>query len=144
MSTGCVVVETRSLLAQRLAEARKRARLTQRQVAAKLGVTHGAVGNWETGTTEPDAQMLARLARLYRVSSDYLLGLDNGAEVHPEAPVTAEEEPVPAAAMPEPTTPDWDAPPAPGPAPTLQELVRRIDDQERRIRELERKLGKDT
>ena len=45
--------------------------------------------------------------------------------------------------MPESATPDWDAPPVSGPAPSLQGILRRIGAQELCIQELERKLGKD-
>jgi transcriptional regulator with XRE-family HTH domain len=34
-------------------EARRRAGLTQRQLAERLGTSHGAVARWETGTVTP-------------------------------------------------------------------------------------------
>ena len=49
--------------------------LTQKQVAEKLGVVVSCYANWEQGRTEPSVEMLKRLAKIYQVTTDYLLGL---------------------------------------------------------------------
>ena len=51
----------------RLAEARKRANLTQQAVADRLGFSRNAISSWECAVTEPDAKTLERLASLYGV-----------------------------------------------------------------------------
>lgn len=68
-----------TLLSVRLTQARTATNpmLLQREVAEKLGVTASAVSLWERGITEPGAVAMASLARLYGVSTDWLLGLDN-------------------------------------------------------------------
>lgn len=62
----------------RLQQARQRAGLKQEEVARKFGVRQGTVSSWEHGEREPSADTIARLARLYGVTADWLLGLDIG------------------------------------------------------------------
>lgn len=59
---------------QRLAAARKRAGISQRELAKILGVSYGAVGNWESGLSTPDPDTIAKIARALRVSADELVG----------------------------------------------------------------------
>lgn len=58
----------------RLKEARKAKGLTQTEVAHIIGITQNGYSNWETGKNRVDAVSLNRLAELYGVSVDYLLG----------------------------------------------------------------------
>lgn len=58
-----------------LRDLRRSKRLTQSDLAAVLGTSTSAVGNWELGLREPDFQMLQRIAEYFHVSTDYLLGL---------------------------------------------------------------------
>lgn len=53
---------------------RKRAGLTQEEVARRLGVTTPAVNKWENGSNQPDILLLAPIARLLGISTDELLG----------------------------------------------------------------------
>lgn len=55
------------------ASAREKAGLTQKEVAAKLGIDQSAVSWWETGRTAPRATLLVKLSELYRCSVDDLL-----------------------------------------------------------------------
>ena len=48
--------------------------LRQEQVANLIGVTKGAVSAYENDIRQPSYDVLIRLANLYRVSTDYLLG----------------------------------------------------------------------
>lgn len=63
-----------STLAERLKELRNNKRLRQEQVASLIGVNKSAVCFYENGTRQPSYDILLRLANLYRVSVDYLLG----------------------------------------------------------------------
>lgn len=58
----------------RLRELRKQNKLSQSEVAEKLGITASAYGFYEQGKTIPNAEALSILADLYDVSTDYLLG----------------------------------------------------------------------
>ena len=61
----------------RLKELREKQNLSQAQVASRLGVTRAAISSYENNISFPSVNVLAELALLYRVSTDYLLGLDN-------------------------------------------------------------------
>ena len=61
-------------LGKRIAENRKRMKLTQDQLAEKLGVTAQAVSKWENEQSCPDIMMLPRLAEIFGMSTDALLG----------------------------------------------------------------------
>lgn len=60
-------------VAERLAALRKRAGLSQGDVAERLNVSRQAVSRWETGFTVPSTDNLSRLGRLYGVTLDELL-----------------------------------------------------------------------
>ena len=47
---------------------RRRAKLSQRELAHDLGVSQSAVAKWETGRTTPSARMLARVLEVARLS----------------------------------------------------------------------------
>ena len=66
----------RSQLGRRLAACRILANLTQKQVAGAVATDERTVARWEAGATEPTASKLMVLAKLFCVTSDYLLGLD--------------------------------------------------------------------
>lgn len=66
------------MLAERIRALRQAAGLTQVSLAKELGVTKQSVSNWENDNIQPSIDMLVRLARLFGVSTDYLLGLDSG------------------------------------------------------------------
>ena len=57
-------------LGQRLTTLRKAAKLTQEEVAEKLGVTQSAVSQWETGLAAPSASLLPALLDLYGTSAN--------------------------------------------------------------------------
>lgn len=61
-------------LSARLKQLRQEKHLKQEQVALLVGVTKSAVSAWELDMRQPSYEALIRLAELYRVSTDYLLG----------------------------------------------------------------------
>lgn len=62
-------------MSQRLKRLRKENGLSQLQVAEKLYVTRSAYANYEQGTRQPGPDIIIKLAELYNVSTDYLLGV---------------------------------------------------------------------
>ena len=52
---------------------RTRARITQSKLAELMSVAQGTVGNWETGTREPDIAGVKKLAKVLGVSVSALL-----------------------------------------------------------------------
>ena len=71
-------------VAERLAALRKRAGLSQGDVAERLNVSRQAVSRWETGFTVPSTDNLSHLGRLYGVTLDELLSYS--AALPPEKP----------------------------------------------------------
>lgn len=61
-------------LAVRLRQLRMDKHLRQNQVAGLIGVTKAAISAYENDIRQPSYDVLIRLANLYRVSADYLLG----------------------------------------------------------------------
>ena len=56
-----------------IAERRKKANLTQAQLAEKLGITDRAVSKWETGRSLPDASLMLDLCGLLGINVNDLL-----------------------------------------------------------------------
>lgn len=61
-------------LETRIKLARERQGLSQNALAAKLGISAGAVGQWETGLARPAVGKLDALSKILAVSLDWLLG----------------------------------------------------------------------
>lgn len=51
---------------------RVNAKMTQKEWAAKLGVSNGTVVNWEKGITEPSLSQLREMSRLSGVPMDFI------------------------------------------------------------------------
>ena len=62
---------------QRLRELRAEQGLTQSALAVLLRTTDDSVYSWEKGRSEPSLSMLMEICRVFRVSADYLLGLED-------------------------------------------------------------------
>lgn len=59
----------------RLRELREDSDLVQKEVAAVLGIDQRVYSNYETGKREIPTSYVVKLARLYKTSTDYILGL---------------------------------------------------------------------
>lgn len=64
-------------LGKRIAQNRKRLGLTQDALAEKLGITAQAVSKWENNQSCPDITMLPKLAEIFDISTDALLGRED-------------------------------------------------------------------
>ena len=49
---------------------------TQAELARRLSITRNGVNSWEQGLSMPSPACLVDLAKLFSVSTDYLLGVD--------------------------------------------------------------------
>jgi len=65
------------LIAERLILLRKRSKLTQNELAQKTGLERKTIIRYETGQHIPSGKALSNLARIFGVTTDYLLGLTN-------------------------------------------------------------------
>ena len=50
-------------------------KLTQKQIAERIGLAISAVSSYESGTRYPSYEVLVKLAHIFQVSTDYLLGM---------------------------------------------------------------------
>jgi len=61
------------MLGTRIAALRRSADMSQAELAKVLRVSPSAVGMYEQGRREPDGDTLVQLAKVFHVSTDYLL-----------------------------------------------------------------------
>lgn len=60
-------------IGQRIKSLRLKYNMTGNELGARLNVTRNAVSQWETDKRIPTSQMLSELAKLFNVSTDYLI-----------------------------------------------------------------------
>lgn len=71
-----------------IAELRIKKGLSQTALAQKLNVARSTVAMWESGKAKPKADMLAELAALFGVSTDYILGVPTEQPIVPQTSQT--------------------------------------------------------
>ncbi len=74
------MAELRDIFPQRLKEVFKNEK-SQTVTADKLNTVQGNISKWVTGESLPTADMLFTIAKMYRVSVDWLMGLSDEKEV---------------------------------------------------------------
>lgn len=62
---------------KKLKNLRLQSGLTQKQLAERMGVTTSVISYYELDERCPSPEVLIRLANIFHVSTDYLLGIDN-------------------------------------------------------------------
>ena len=87
-------------LSEKISYCRKKAGMSQLDLADALGVSRQAVSKWETGESNPDVTKLPQMAALFGVTTDYLLS---------DEPVEKNAEPSEAPEPPQnpPVYPEW-------------------------------------
>ncbi|SHH06487.1 helix-turn-helix domain-containing protein [Tepidibacter thalassicus] len=65
------------MFSERLKQLRKSMKLTQKELAEKLGLSPGAIGLYEQNRRTPDIELLNKIATYFDVTVDYLLGRTN-------------------------------------------------------------------
>ena len=60
----------------RLRTLRKQKNLTQKQLAAQIGVKNSIISFYEMGDRLPSPEIIVKLAAIFHVSTDYLMGID--------------------------------------------------------------------
>ena len=66
-----------NLLGQRIKELRKINKMTQQDLADKLKLAKSTISQYENSVNEPDNLTMQRIADIFEVSVDYLLGRTN-------------------------------------------------------------------
>lgn len=86
------------ILADKIIDLRKKAGLSQEELAEQLGVSRQAVSKWEGAQSTPDLERIIRLSQIFGVSTDYL--------VKDEIESPSETEPVKTTDLPDETVPE--------------------------------------
>ncbi|MCL2003233.1 MAG: helix-turn-helix domain-containing protein [Oscillospiraceae bacterium] len=66
-------------IADKIKALREQLGMTQADLAKKLGLTRSGVNGWEMGLSVPSTPLLVEISKTFYVSTDYLLGLEQGA-----------------------------------------------------------------
>lgn len=66
------------MTADRIKKLREQKGLTQSELAKQLGITRSGVNAWEMGISIPSTQYIVQLSMIFKISTDYLLGVENG------------------------------------------------------------------
>lgn len=69
---------------QRLRTLRLQEALTQQQLAERLGLTKSVISAYETDLRLPSYDVLRKLSRIFKVSTDYLLGVSSRNDSTPD------------------------------------------------------------
>lgn len=66
---------------ERLKKLRLQEKLTQQQLADRVGVTKSVISYYELQERYPSPEIIIKLAFVFHVSADYLLGLEHGESI---------------------------------------------------------------
>ena len=66
---------------ERIRTLREQHGYTQTELAKRLGITRSSVNAWEMGISVPSTQYIVELATIFKVSTDYLLGVKSTSTV---------------------------------------------------------------
>ena len=61
-------------IGEKIIQLRKQANLSQSELAKKIGASRTIVGNYERNTNTPSIEILIKIAKVFNVSVDYLIG----------------------------------------------------------------------
>lgn len=64
-----------------LSTIRKQNQISQLKLADSMGVSRSTVAMWETGKSQPDNEVLVKLAKFFNCTTDYLLGVTEEANL---------------------------------------------------------------
>ena len=65
------------VFSERLRDVRNDAGMSQKDVAAMVGITASAYANYEQNLREPSLEVLVKICAAFDVSADFLLGIED-------------------------------------------------------------------
>ena len=65
------------MLSDRIKSLRIKSGISQAELARKLNVTRSSINAWESGLSTPTTQYIEKKEKIFHVSSDYILGIEN-------------------------------------------------------------------
>ena len=78
-------------LGRRLTDARNALDISQSEAARRIGITQSTYSGYETGTRRIKLSMLQKIASVYNVTVDYLIGTDAYSETRPALTLSDQE-----------------------------------------------------
>ena len=78
------------MLYDKIKELREKTGYSQSTLAKKLSVTRSSVNAWEMGISTPTTQYVVELSKVFRVSTDFLLGIDTKPQLNLDGLTTKE------------------------------------------------------
>ncbi len=69
------------MISERIKELRTRNNLSQVKLAKVLNVSRSTVNAWEMGISMPTIKYVIEMSNLFKVTSDYILGIDNAESI---------------------------------------------------------------
>lgn len=66
--------ETNNMIGKAIKQAREEAKITQPELAKKIGVSHASISFWENGVNIPSVDYCWKLADIFGISIDELVG----------------------------------------------------------------------
>lgn len=69
------------MISDKIRELREQAGYSQAQLAKRLNVTRSSVNAWEMGISMPTTQYVIAMSKLFHVSADYILGIQNAKSI---------------------------------------------------------------
>lgn len=70
------------MISEKIKQLRKKNGYTQLELAKELGLTRSSVNAWEQDISIPSTKYIRELAKLFGVSTDYLLDMDESSTVN--------------------------------------------------------------
>ena len=64
-------------IGEKIKEYRQKNHMTQEQLATCLNVTFQSISKWETGVSSPDLSLIIPITKLFHISADELLGIND-------------------------------------------------------------------
>ena len=64
------------MTAEKIKRLREARHWTQAELARRMGISRNGVNSWEQGLSVPSPSCLVELAKIFSVSTDYLLGIE--------------------------------------------------------------------
>lgn len=65
------------MLGEKIISERRKCKLSQEDLAEKLGITRQTISNWELNETSPDLKQASKLCDIFNISLDELTGKEN-------------------------------------------------------------------
>lgn len=72
------------MLSEQLKIIRKANKFTQQELADAIGIERSTYASYETGRNKPDVILLSKIAKVFGVSSDFILEIDTTAPLNME------------------------------------------------------------